>query len=284
MATISVKSHAKINICLSIEGKLENGYHKLDMVTLPLELHDSIILTEVKKGMDNLFSMDDFSSGFLDYNIVIETLNKFAKKYTFENKFTVHTHKVVPMEAGLGGGSSNAAFTIKAVNKYLNIGATDEELIELTKDLGADIPFFIKCVPSRCRGIGEKIEPITVKNKYYVLIVKPNIGCPTREVYELADTMDIKTGNVDDVVRALEEGDDELLKNSIFNSLEAPAISLVPQIQEIKDKLKDLGLDIVMMTGSGSAVFALSTDRKKIKNIAKLLGEKYQVIFTKLKK
>lgn len=286
MKTILAKSYAKINICLDIKGKKPNGYHDLDMVMLPIELHDSIQITELKSAPDNMFSMDDFTTGVLDHNIVVLLLDKFAEEYGFKNKFNISIHKAVPTQAGLGGGSSNAAFTIKAVNQYLGLKVSDDELIKMSKSYGADIPFFIKCKPARCQGIGEVLTPIEIKNKYYVLIVKPLEGCATREVYKMADSMDLKTGSVEDVIKALETGDDELLEKSIFNALEEPASKLVPEILEVKQALKNQGLKIVQMSGSGSSVFALSTDKKALKRAEKIMEKKgkYDIVLTKLVK
>lgn len=286
MKTILAKSYAKINICLDIKGTNKDGYHNLDMVMLPIELHDSIQITELKHAPDNMFSMDDFTTGVLDHNIVVLLLDKFAELYSFKNKFNINIHKAVPTQAGLGGGSSNAAFTIKAVNDYLKLNVSEEELIKMSKPYGADIPFFIKCKPARCQGIGEILTPITIKNKYYVLIVKPLAGCATREVYKMADSMELKTGSVEDVIKALETGDDELLGKSIFNALEEPASKLVPEILDVKQGLKDQGLKIVQMSGSGSSVFALSTDKKALKRAEKAMEKKgnYDIVLTKLVK
>ena len=166
----------------------------------------------------------------------------------------------------------------------LKLGATDEELIDIAKTLGCDIPFFIKCKPSRVQGVGEVLNPITIKNNYYVLIVKPEPGCSTREVYGLSDQMDLETCDINNVIKALEEGDDELLANSISNALQAPAIKLVPSIQTIIDELKEKGLKIVQVTGSGSAVFALSTDKNLLKKVLKELEDKYEVEIAKILK
>ena len=181
------------------------------------------------------------------------------------------------MQAGLGGGSSNAAFTMKAVNSMLKLGASEEELIELATPLGADIPFFIPCLPSRCRGIGEKLEPIEIKNNYYVILVKPNVGCSTKEIFSILDSGEYIHPDIEIVLKALKEGDDDLLASSIGNSLEAAAMSLVPEISQIKEMLLSYGLKIVLMSGSGSTVFALSQDNKLLKKIAHQLEGKYFV-------
>lgn len=280
----SIKSYAKINISLDVVSKRSDGYHELDSIMLPIELHDSIIIETLYKSSDNFVTADDFSKSLVHYNLASSALDAMAAKYNFSTKFRIYIHKNIPMQAGLGGGSSNAAFTIKAVDQILNLHASEQEMIELATPLGADIPFFISCVPARCRGIGEKVEPIEVKNNYYVLLVKPNVGCSTKEIFALVDQSEYIHPDIPTVLKALKEGDDELLANSIGNSLEAAAISLVPEIAQIKNALKERGLKIVMMTGSGSTVFALSTDVKLLKKIAKEFEDHYFVEVTKVLK
>ena len=114
--------------------------------------------------------------------------------------------------------------------------------------------------------------------------MKPSEGCSTKGVYEVSDTMNLPTGNVEQVIKALEEGDDDLLASSIFNALEEPAMSLVPEIRKIKEELLAAGLKIVQMTGSGSAVFAMSTDKRKLNEIAKQFENRYLVEVTKVLK
>ena len=277
MKSLHIRSYAKINLCLNITGKRKDGYHELDMVMVPISLHDSLVVDLLKKSPDNFVTVDDFSIGSFNYNLATFSIDKLRSVYHFDEKFRILIHKVIPIQAGLGGGSSNAACSLKAVNDLLQLGASDEELMEIGKTLGCDIPFFVKCKPARCKGLGEILEPIEIKNNYYVLIVKPEAGCSTREVYLAADSMDLPVCNVDNVIKALKEGDDDLLAASMGNALQAPAITLVPQIQTIIDELHDCGLKIVQQTGSGSAVFALSTDKKLLKKVLKQFENKYQV-------
>ena len=282
MKTFVVRSPAKINICLNVVGKKEDGYHLLDMIILPLALHDSMLFTEIRPNQDNFVTIDDYSLGPITYNLVTTAIEALQKLKKFNNSFRVSIHKNIPMQSGLGGGSSNAACTMVALNKYLKLNLTNEEMILEGKKLGADIPFFIMGKPARCRGIGEQLDFVKVKNDYHVLLVKPEAGCSTKGVYEVSDTMDLPTGNVEKVIEALENGNDDLLAASIFNALEGPAISLVPEIASIKQEMLDAGLKIVQMTGSGSAVFALSTDKALIKRVAKQFENRYLVEITKV--
>ena len=284
MKNVHIKSFAKINISLNITKKRDDGFHEIDSVMLPISMHDSLVISRLKTAPDNYVTVDDFSIGSFTYNLATFSIEKLQSIYHFDDKFRILIHKVIPIQAGLGGGSSNAACTMKAVNSMLRLGATDEELIEISKSLGCDIPFFIKCQPARVQGVGEILNPINVKNNYYVLIVKPEAGCSTKEIYALSDTMDLKTCNLDNVVKALEEGDDELMAANIYNALQEPAIKVVPQIQTIIDELKEKGLKIVQVTGSGSAVFALSTDKALLIKVLKELENKYEIELAKVLK
>lgn len=285
MKKFVIRSYAKINVCLDITGLREDGYHLLDMVMLPLELHDSLLFEETPHAVDNYITLDDFTISDSEYNTVTQAIDYLDAVHPLKTKFKIDMHKVIPMKAGLGGGSSNAAFVLKAINDYKKLNLSEEEMHKIAVKIGADVSFFIKNKPARCRGIGDVIEPINVKNDYYVLLVKPENGCSTKDVYNLCDKKkNWPHHNVDTVIKALEEGDDDLLAKSIFNVLEDSSIELVPEIQTVKDELKELGFKIVMMTGSGSAVFALSTDKKLIKQGAKKLDNKYNVIITKVMK
>ena len=284
MKNLHLKSFAKINISLNITKKRDDGFHEIDSVMLPISMHDSLVISRLKSAPDNYVTVDDFSIGSFTYNLATFSIEKLHSIYHFNDKFRILIHKVIPIQAGLGGGSSNAACTMKAVNSMLKLGATDEELIEISKSLGCDIPFFIKCKPARVQGVGEILNPINVKNNYYVLIVKPEAGCSTKEIYALSDSMELKTCNLDNIVKALEEGDDELLEANMYNALQEPTIKVVPQIQTIINELKENGLRIVQVTGSGSAVFALNTDKALLVRILKKLENKYQIEIAKVLK
>lgn len=282
MKKLYVKSYAKINIALNIIGKREDGYHELDMVMLPLELHDTCIV-EKNVSRDNFVTIDEVSSEAIKHNTVSKVIDKL-KEYGLKDIIRVYIHKVIPMRSGMGGGSSNAAFVLKGINQICNLNLTREQMLEIGLSIGADVPFFVDCKPSRAQGIGEILTPITVKNDYHVIIVKPHAGLSTKVVFDKADELGIKCANIDNVIEALATGNDELLVESMGNDLEVPAFELLPEIKEIKELLLGFGLKIVQMTGSGSAVFALTKDLKLLKKIERKLEDKYIVEITKILK
>jgi 4-diphosphocytidyl-2C-methyl-D-erythritol kinase len=262
-----VKCYAKINIVLNVLGKYNDKLHRVDMVLLPLELHDSIQISRLKNSAkENYITFFDYSMGGIENNLVTKVITNFQKNCEHKQFYRIVINKCIPISAGLGGGSSNAAGTLLAINKLTKANLPMDELSKIGFELGSDIPFFLYNSPARVTGAGEVVEPIEIKNNYYVLVVKPKQGLSTKEVYEKSDQLELDTYDVDKVIEALKNGDDELLEQSIGNALEKPALELLPEIQNIKDELKSLGCKIVLMSGSGSSVFAMSTDKKLIKN------------------
>ncbi|MCR4879786.1 MAG: 4-(cytidine 5'-diphospho)-2-C-methyl-D-erythritol kinase [Bacilli bacterium] len=276
MYKVAEKSYAKINLALNVTKTRDDGYHELDMIMVPVKLHDTVQISDLKGKKDNFVVMDDFSVKLGHTNTADTALRAVLRRvgYDKDDKFLVFIHKNIPVKAGLGGGSSNAAATMHAINKKLKLNLTKEEMLEMAEPIGSDVPFFVDPKPARCKGRGEILEPITIKNDYYVVLVKPEEGCSTKQVYEDFDKdPDYNAADIENIVKALEEGDDELLEKSMGNSLQKTAEKLVPEIINVIEILKSKGLKMVMMTGSGSAVFGLSRDKKLIKKIARELEE-----------
>lgn len=259
-----IKAYAKINIALNVLGKDEDGYHQLDMVNLPLELHDSIEITVLPNSADSFITCDDIEIEDTKYNLISVAIAKAREKYKFKQQFTVHVYKEIPISAGLAGGSANAAAVLNALFQLLKIKPSRDEIIELAKSIGADVPFCMFDIPARVRGIGEIVEPLNVKKVYQVLIVKPLKGLSTKTVFDCADTMTLVNGDVESVVKALATGDDNLLSSSVHNALEQPSFALLPEIKKIKEMLINDGFQTVLMSGSGSSVIVLDNDIKKL--------------------
>lgn len=265
-----IKAYAKINVALNVLGKDENGYHQLDMVNLPLELHDSIEITVLPPdSKDSFITCDDIEIEDTKYNLITIAIAKAREKYHFKEQFAIRVYKEIPISAGLAGGSSNAGAILNALFQLLKIKTSEQDKIELAKSIGADVPFCLFNIPARVRGIGEIIEPIKVKKNYQVLIVKPVKGLSTKNVFAKADDMELIQGNIDQVVTALAAGDDELLASSVHNALEASSFALLPEIGKIKESLLNDGLKIVFMSGSGSSVIAFDNDPKKLIRLEK---------------
>lgn len=266
-----VKAFGKINLFLDVVGKREDGYHELDMIMVPVELHDTIEVEYLPYLTDSFIICDRVEESATKYDLIHQTLNALRKKFNLHENFNITVHKEIPICAGMGGGSSNAAACLKAFKKILKIKMEPEEELEFTLALGADVPYCMKNVPAHVQGIGERVEPIEFAKQFHVVIIKPKIGLSTEKVFVASDKYEMKHGDVNKVIEALKTGDEDLLAEGMFNSLEETSIKLCPEIQEIKDMFKKDGFKCVLMTGSGSCVYALTTD----KHLAHRAYEKY---------
>jgi len=280
-----VKAFAKINLSLNIIDKTEDNYHNLESVVLPLKLHDVIEVLPLKGDYiyDSIIC-DSFTLKATKYNLCAKAINYLRDKFHFKEYFQVIIHKDIFVQAGLGGGSSDAAAVIKCVQKILNLPINDELLAEMTGEIGCDVPFFLKNEPCVLTGLGEKLEPIQSKLKCYVLLVKPKEGLATIETFGAFDEKGVKSEPKSEQIKeCLAENNLLGLKDLIKNDLQDVAEELVPDIKTIRESLVNDGFEIVQMTGSGSTVFALSTNKKMVKKAEKkyaTLG--YDTAITKL--
>lgn len=268
MNTIVIRALAKINLAIDVLGKREDGYHKIDMVTIPLKLHDSIEITPfpANSGLETYLYCDDPTIVCNESNLAYKALNAMRDNFRVNGHFRMMIHKRIPVQAGLGGGSADAAAVIKALDNYMHDSNENKDEIErkLALSIGSDVPFCLYNKTCRVEGIGEKLTPIKVKHPYHVLIVKPNVGLSTRSVYEAFDMCEceIKHPNIEELINALEIDDEDKIEKNLINVLSVPAIKALPLIQELLDKMKIMGLKLSGMSGTGSACFAIHKDKK----------------------
>lgn len=264
-----IKSRAKINLSLKVVGTRENGYHDLEMIMVPLEMHDVIEIIRRPGALDTYITSDDVGLAHLHNNLCTVAVEAMRKEFGFKDNFDINIHKEIPFAAGLGGGSSNAAAVIESLIKILNIKTDEETINRIALSIGADVPFFLKGKPCLATGLGEQLQPINIKSSYHCLIVKPQKGLSTKAVYEVADKFEKANIDTNKLLDALASDDIEELGKNIGNDLYAPAKSLLPEVEKIVESLKEDGFPVAAMTGSGSACFALSKDLKLIKEKAK---------------
>ena len=260
-----IKSPAKINLALQINGTREDGYHLLRMVNIPLELHDVIEITTLPYYNDTYVTCDEMRLVGLRSNLCTRAVDLLRNKFGFKNHFMIHIHKEIPFAAGLGGGSSNAAVVLMALNHILKLGLSIDELCEIALPLGSDIPFFLKGTPALAEGIGEKLTPLKPKKQYHCLLVKPEEGLSTKDVYQHCDDEGRLPIDIDAVVHGLENGDEKEIADHFGNDLYPASCKLLPKVKTIVDTLRADGFPLSAMSGSGSCCFALSEDLKKIK-------------------
>ncbi|MDL2211993.1 4-(cytidine 5'-diphospho)-2-C-methyl-D-erythritol kinase [Erysipelotrichaceae bacterium OttesenSCG-928-M19] len=261
------KSYAKINFAINIKDKYDNGYHELDMIMAKINLFDKLYFSlfdedKIVLTCTNMFIPVD------EKNLVYQVAQRIKEKFNIKKGIRIHIAKTIPMQAGLGGGSANAATTIDALNDLFSLNLSYEDKVSMFKDLGSDIPFFFNNNICRVQGVGDEITEITNKLSYfYVVLVKPQRGISTRLVYEKVDLTTCPHPDIDRLVEAIKQDDYHYLVNNIDNSLEDSAIELRPVIKEIKEELLSYGVDVALVCGSGSTIFALTKDEEVVSKV-----------------
>ena len=231
-------------------SKREDGFHNLETIFYPVKLSDALEFAEADETcLTN--SGIQIESDQKD-NLIIKAYGLLKANFNLPNlKF--HLHKIIPFGAGLGGGSSDAAFTLKMLNEYFSLGLTTEELENYAGQIGADCPFFIRNKPTFATGIGNKFHNIELNlSDYEIIILKPNISVSTPEAYKNVIPRNPKYRLTEIVKTPIDNW-----KNLIVNDFEKSIYSKYPQIAELKQLLYSLGASYASMSGSGSAVFGI---------------------------
>ncbi len=242
--------NAKINIGLNVVEKRPDGYHNLETIFYPVKLADGLEMIESDKAEFTSSGIKIDSSP--ENNLVFKAYQLLKQDFNLP-PVKLHLHKVVPFGAGLGGGSSDAAFTLKMLNSWFNLKLSNAHLEKYAAKIGADCPFFIENKPTFAHGIGDRFEPFEIDlSNYKIVIVKPNISVSTPEAYR--NIIPAKPDfNLREINRIPIEDWKELVKNDFENSV----FPIYPEIENLKNILYDLGAVYASMSGSGSAVFAI---------------------------
>ncbi|MCL0106730.1 4-(cytidine 5'-diphospho)-2-C-methyl-D-erythritol kinase [Peptococcaceae bacterium] len=276
---LKVKAHAKINLALKVLGKREDGYHEVEMVMQSLALHDKIFLTLIRSDIELLVEGD---APLDESNLAYKAAKAILEYSNCKQGIRIKLVKNIPAAAGLAGGSSDAAAVLLGINKLLKLGLDTEELMEIGKGLGSDVPFCIVGGTALARGRGEKIQPLPKAPKMGVVLIKPDFGVSTAQVYKRF-SLDLveKKADVNAVVEAIKKGDIKGIATAIFNDLEYVTMDMHPCLEGIKRQLEDAGVLGVLMSGSGPTVYGLAFDLGHANILAKRLDiDNVRVIVT----
>jgi len=270
MDSITLKSPAKINIGLNILNKRDDGYHNLETIFYPLLLTDFI---KFRKS-----NQESFSSNSDELNSKPENLILLAKRLIEEKlnkKFTteITLEKIIPIGGGLGGGSSNAATTLIALNKLFNLNIGFTQLSEIALQLGSDVPFFLNPVPVFAESRGEKMQPLNISINYPIIIVNPGINISTgfafSKIYPVVPVVKLSA------VFSRSSIDLKLMREKVKNDFEEIIFKEYPLVGQIKFKLYELGAEFALMTGSGSSVFGIFNNLQKASFAEDYFKQKY---------
>ncbi len=248
---------AKINLGLNIVERRSDGYHNIETIFYPIPLNDALELHPMDDGFPHEFPCDlKISNMEIDgneqQNLVVKAYNRI-RQYHELPPLHIHLYKGIPTQAGMGGGSSDAAYMITLLNKMFSLGMSEAEMMEHAHTLGADCPFFIQPRPAYAEGIGERLTSVELDlTGLYILIVQPNIHVSTKEAFSLVTPQKPKYNCKDVISLPIHQW-----KEYLVNDFESSVFAQYPQIGEIKQEMYDLGAVYAAMTGSGSCVYGL---------------------------
>jgi 4-diphosphocytidyl-2-C-methyl-D-erythritol kinase len=230
---------------------------------IPISLADTLIIDFHNEIGELTIKSSNRTIPLNENNILYKVYNKFYQESKLpKERVTVEIEKIIPMEAGLGGGSSNGAFFIKELNSHHNNFFSTEKLIEITKEIGADIPFFIINKSCRIGGIGEQIDVFQNNSKEKVIIIKPNFGVSTPEAYREYDrqikTKKLKSADIIKIIEGLSENRLYTISNKIENQLEESLLYCNEDLHNFREKLNSIPNVSFYMSGSGSAYYTFS--------------------------
>lgn len=266
MSTINLLSPAKINLTLEILGVRSDGYHELRSIMQPIDFFDEVTINiSGSDGIKVNCSGLEIPEG--SENLAWKAAESYLKECGLKLGVDIHIKKRIPPGAGLGGGSGNAASVLVGLNKLTN-SLSDKKLLTIASGIGADVPFFIRSQTALAEGIGEKIRVLKDIPLFYYLILCPNLHVSTEDVYKKWDELNPeafeKELNIEhmDIEKTAEKFEDGALP-PLRNDLEQAAFSLYPEINSYKKILTSMGAESVLMSGSGSSVFALYKNEKE---------------------
>lgn len=275
---VSVDAPAKVNLFLDIRGKRSDGYHIISTVMQSVSLYDEITVSETGDGEIRIIC-SDYEIPLDESNTAYRAARLFFEETERENRgIEIKLKKNIPSRAGLGGGSTDAAAVLHALNKIYETELSRKELAEIGAGVGADVPFCVYGGTMSASGIGTILSPLPDLAECYFVIVKPDFGISTEEAYEKSDSPEFSAiKGMDKITEAICEANIKSVSKSLYNKFEL--VSELEEIEAIKQKMLDCGALGAAMTGSGSAVFGIFDNDDERDDCAKELDDEYELVY-----
>ena len=264
---IELLSPAKVNVFLKITGQRIDGYHELLTVFVPVALYDKLTISKSDKGLEVYCSGRGLPKN--QNNLVSRAAISFFEKTGIKKGVKITLIKNIPISSGLGGGSSDAATTLKALNHLWPNALSKEDLEKLALSLGADVPFFLLQKPAIARGIGEILQPIESFPSFWYVIVSPNLIISTAWAYEKTK-LKLTNNRNQNIIKRFKKNIFNI-PDLLFNDLERVTLVKYPFLSSIKESLLQLGALGALMTGSGPSIFGLFDSAKKAQEAGNIL-------------
>ncbi|AGT30500.1 4-diphosphocytidyl-2C-methyl-D-erythritol kinase [Geobacillus genomosp. 3] len=287
---LSVKAPAKINLSLDVLYKRPDGYHEVKMVMTTIDLADRIELVPlpgedaIRIVSQNRFVPDDCR------NLAYQAAKLLKETFSIREGVAISITKHIPVAAGLAGGSSDAAATLRGLNKLWQLGLSVHELARLGAQIGSDVAFCVYGGTAVATGRGEIITPISPPPPCWVVLAKPPIGVSTAEVYRNLQLEHVNHPDVEAMIEAIERHDYAAICRSVGNVLEEVTLKKYPEVAHIKEQMRRFGADAVLMSGSGPTVFGLIEHDSRMQRVynglrgfcdqvfaVRLLGERHSL-------
>ncbi len=250
---LTVKAPAKINLTLEITGRLPNGYHTVEMVMQTIDLYDTV---SVEPGGDRLsLTIEGADLPADEHNTAYKAAKLYCEATGIPPHFRLNITKNIPMQAGLAGGSADAAATLVALNTLCDNRLSPERLAEIGAAVGADVPFCLFGGTRLATGIGTTLSPLPAMPDCSIVVLKPAVGVSTAEAYRAVDAKAFEVKSSDRMIEALQSGEIAAVGQETYNRF-SEALP-IPEVERLVDRLKELGACGACMTGSGSAVIGL---------------------------
>ena len=267
-----IKSYAKVNLSLGVVGKLQSGYHKVESLVSFLNFYDEIKIKKITGKNHKIKFFGNFSKGIKKSNTIYNLLKILDKKKILKNqKYLIKIKKNIPQKAGLGGGSMNASAIIKFFISKKVINFSKKDLIKLTKQIGSDVQLGIDNKNKILYSNG-KLEAKSKKKGLFVIIVKPNFGCSTKEIYKR-----VKKYSPKKLIKNKKNYFNLINMTKLKNDLEEVVFKLYPKLFYVKSFMESMpNVEFVRMTGSGSSILGYFLSKNSAKNAAKLFKKKYK--------
>mgnify|MGYP001475890627 CR=1 FL=1 len=270
---VSEKAPAKINLTLDALHKRKDGYHELESIMTTVDLADRI---DLYLRPDHRITLES-SSGLVPHdekNLAYRAALLLQEKTGIRKGVHIQIHKRIPVAAGLAGGSSDAAATLRGCNRLWGLGLSEKELIELGAMIGSDVPFCVHAGTALAKGRGEILVNLPSPPLCWVVLAKPPISVPTADIFQRLDINQVQDRPpTEKMIQAIYDGDYGAITKNLANILEAVTFELYPEVKKIKDKIQKFGADGVLMSGSGPTIFSLvKTDARAKRLVNSLRG------------
>lgn len=260
-----VKAPAKINLTLDVLHKRPDNYHEIEMIMTTVDLSDRIGLKEIPSGIQ-IESADRFVPDD-SRNLAYQAAQLLKNTFRIKSGVLISLDKQIPVAAGLAGGSSDAAATLKGLNQLWKLNLSLDELATLGAKIGSDVSFCVYGGTALAKGRGEIIEELPAPPHCWIILAKPTIGVSTADVYGAFDAAKAEHPNTEKMIQALHDKDYQAMCDNLGNALESVTLKMHPEVAQIKDQMKRFGADAVLMSGSGPTVFGLVQQEARIPRI-----------------